>query len=586
MIKTTTKEYSTIKLTLIKFSIVLLFTILISFESNATIYNVGPNETLTSLDQVPWLSLQAGDEVNIYYKNTPYRTKIGLRSRGTSQNPIIIRGIVGPNGELPVLSGENATTPTNLNGFFSEQWDEFLGVIIIKRGPSDSYGYKPGHITIENLKITGGADRYSYTNSNGNVIQYARSAAAVWAVLVENLTVRNCEITDNGNGLFVLSKGDASTTGELVSSNILIEHNRIYYNGAIGSDRQHGVYTQAAGMIYQYNEFGHMLPGTGGSTLKDRSSGCVIRYNEMQSGARNLDLIEPEDSYGYITQQPNFHDTYVYGNIFINDKKDVNHVSASSIVHYGGDSGVLQIYRKGTLHFYNNTVVITSDTSESWRVRLFDLSTNDETVELKNNIFYLSGNSNFFMMRDFGIANVKENNWINSGWQHGGSTGSFGGTINVLTNGLTEGNGPLFVDFTNENFHLDSNSPCIDLGADLSGDGVLLDKMYMPIANFETRTVIGNGIDLGAYESDVTASVLNNTVNNTIDIYPNPTSTGIIKITATEPAINVLTTDINGKKVNTHYENEIINISHLSSGVYFLKITTKNKVTNKKIIKK
>ncbi|MBK6519857.1 MAG: hypothetical protein IPG04_38430 [Polyangiaceae bacterium] len=28
------------------------------------------------------------------------------------------------------------------------------------------------------------------------------------------------------------------------------------------------------------------------------------------------------------------------------------------MVHYGGDSGMLDTYRKGTLHFFNNTVVV------------------------------------------------------------------------------------------------------------------------------------------------------------------------------------------------------------------------------------
>lgn len=119
------------------FLLVLMLTPLTSFATN---YNVGPNQNLTSLDQVPWLDLQAGDTVNIHYRSEPYRTKIGLRGQGTKDSPITIKGIKGPSGKLPVLSGENATTPANLNGFFSEKWDEFLGVILIKRAPSDPYG--------------------------------------------------------------------------------------------------------------------------------------------------------------------------------------------------------------------------------------------------------------------------------------------------------------------------------------------------------------------------------------------------------------------------------------------------------------
>ena len=56
------------------------------------------------------------------------------------------------------------------------------------------------------------------------------------------------------------------------------------------------------------------------------------------------------------------------------------------IVHYGGDSRDLTRYRKGTLYFYNNTVVST----RSDRTTVFRLSSQDESCEAWNNIFYVS----------------------------------------------------------------------------------------------------------------------------------------------------------------------------------------------------
>ena len=50
----------------------------------------------------------------------------------------------------------------------------------------------------------------------------------------------------------------------------------------------------------------------------------------------------------------------------------------------GGDNGDAATYRKGTLYFYNNTVVST----RSGNTTLFRLSTNDETCDARNNIFY------------------------------------------------------------------------------------------------------------------------------------------------------------------------------------------------------
>jgi len=457
-------------------------------------YNIGPTQNLSSLDEVPWLSLQAGDVVNIHYRLQPYRTKIGLSGRGTKQSPIIIRGIKGPDGELPVISGKNATTPINLNGFFNKKYDEGLAVILIKRG-SQKYGYKPGFITIENLKIVGAYNGYTFKNRNGQSTHYFDSAGAIWAVLVENLVVRGCEITDNGNGIFVLSKGGPAD----ISRNILIENNRIYGNGTPGSFRQHNIYTQAGNVTFQYNWIGKLRPGALGSTLKDRSAGTTIRYNKIDSAARALDLVDPEDGYMVLTKEPNFHDTYVYGNLILNDTTDKAHAWSSNMIHYGGDTGVLKIYRKGTLHFYNNTVVIKSYLVKAYRMRIFDLSTNEETVELKNNIIFRQGNSNLLLLNTAGVANLKGVNWISKGWKNGRQN-YFSGTVNLSDNGVISSDKHCFVDLEGQNFNLDQSSVCVDAGINLAADGIFLDKKYKDIATFVDRKVRGRAIDLGAFE--------------------------------------------------------------------------------------
>ena len=59
------------------------------------------------------------------------------------------------------------------------------------------------------------------------------------------------------------------------------------------------------------------------------------------------------------------------------------------IVHYGGDNGTTSKYRKGTMLFYQNTVVST----RTDRTTLFRLSTNDEAADARNNIFYPSAHT-------------------------------------------------------------------------------------------------------------------------------------------------------------------------------------------------
>ena len=88
---------------------------------SGTTYHVGPGQTLTELTDVPWLSLRAGDVVNIYHRAEPYRTKIGLRAQGTADAPVVIHGVTDAKCNRPVLSGQNAVTARDAAaaGFFS-----------------------------------------------------------------------------------------------------------------------------------------------------------------------------------------------------------------------------------------------------------------------------------------------------------------------------------------------------------------------------------------------------------------------------------------------------------------------------------
>jgi len=52
--------------------------------------------------------------------------------------------------------------------------------------------------------------------------------------------------------------------------------------------------------------------------LKDRSSGTVIRNNIIESSARAIDLVDPEDAYVILMDEPNFDDTYVTNNLITN----------------------------------------------------------------------------------------------------------------------------------------------------------------------------------------------------------------------------------------------------------------------------
>src|SRR5262245_36035423 len=118
-----------------------------AYQLAATTYEVGPGKPLASIGAVPWENLQAGDLVLIYWQSTPYKEKWVLCRQGTSANPITVRGVPGPQGQLPVIDGNGATTRTTLN-----YWNEVRGLLKIGGAnvPADTV---PQYIVIENLEF-------------------------------------------------------------------------------------------------------------------------------------------------------------------------------------------------------------------------------------------------------------------------------------------------------------------------------------------------------------------------------------------------------------------------------------------------
>ena len=62
---------------------------------------------------MPWSGLLPGDVVNIHWQPTAYHEKIILSVNGTALQHIQINGVAGPQGQLPVLDGANATSSPN-----------------------------------------------------------------------------------------------------------------------------------------------------------------------------------------------------------------------------------------------------------------------------------------------------------------------------------------------------------------------------------------------------------------------------------------------------------------------------------------
>jgi len=448
----------------------------------ATTYEVGPGKPLANVGDVPWESLNAGDTVLIYHRATPYKEKFVLSRVGTQAAPITVRGVLGPGGERPILDGNGATTRAQLNYYSRNRG-------VIKIGGStvpfaDGTTVMPQWLVIENLEIRGARPPNSFTGPSGASETYTSPASSIYLEFGENITVRNCDLNNNGNGFFAFS------SDTIVTRNILLEGNSIHDNGNVGSNFEHNVYVEAIGVVYQYNHFGPPLPGAGGNNIKDRSAGLVVRYNWIEGSNRQLDLVNAEDS-AIVRAHPGYRATHVYGNVVIEHPNSGN----NDFVHYGGDTGSAQKFRKGTLYFYNNTVI--SDRTDA--TRLFRLSTNDESCDARNNVAYVTAaGSNLQVLDNYGRLTLA-NNWFKTGWTPFVNAHPKG---TITNNGTFTGSSPGFVDEAGQDYSPSSSSPLRDAGtalhpAALPANDVLFE--YVKHQSSAARVIVG-AIDIGAFE--------------------------------------------------------------------------------------
>jgi hypothetical protein len=459
------------------------------------VYPVGPEQSYASIGDVPWESLNAGDSVLIHYRESPYHEKWVICRAGTESAPIVVKGIPNKDGELPVIDGRDATTRAALNF-----WNEPRGVIKIG-GTNNPPDMLPAYIVIENLDIRSGRPPYSFTGRSG-VTDYANNSAGIYIEKGEHIIIRGCILHDCGNGLFCGSQ----------TTDLVVENNYIYDNGIEGRFYEHNNYTEAYGILFQFNHFGALRRDCDGNNLKDRSAGCIIRYNWIEDGNRQLDLVESDHEGLY--SDPVYRSTFVYGNILVEGEGEGN----SQIIHYGGDGGDESTYRKGTLYLYNNTIVST----RSGNTTLLRLSTDDESCNARNNIIYTTASgTRLAMLNNAGTISFR-NNWLKTGWVNSHSPGTE--TVNELGN--LAGEVPGFSEFGTQNFQLAEGSPCIDGGTSLPAEILpehFPEMQYIRHCLAEPRPSDAT-LDIGAYEysgaTDIEPSYPSD--NYTFSCYPNP----------------------------------------------------------------
>lgn len=472
-------------------------------------YQVGPGAgQLATIGEVPWNSLGAGDTVRIFWRPTPYKEKFLITGHGSKGAPIRVCGVKGPNGERPIIDGKNATTGSKID-FGTQLLFQSRNVIIIK-GKAGDYEDRPEYIEIEGLEITGQHATYSFKDNTGTSRPYdkANFGACLWIERGHHVVVRDNVIHDCTNGIFSRSIDPDRPGNEfLTTKDLLISRNSIYDCGVVGGDHEHTSYIQSIGVVYELNHYGPLRAGAKGGALKDRSVGTVVRYNFIEDGARSLDLVEAEDFGKTATANPAYRTTFVYGNV-IRAKGP-----GGTAIHYGGDHYGAKptehwgepLFRKGTLYFFNNTVLFTGTGSFA----VFDLATTDERAEVFNNVFY-GENAQIVLRGSWGegdsptyVAGGKINlgrNWIKSGWLPNHASNPLAGSVLTGTENVIVGaDAPI----DSKTFAPVAGSPIIDRAMPLPPVAApyVVEYEWDPTLVGAKRTTKGAAPDLGAIEA-------------------------------------------------------------------------------------
>jgi hypothetical protein len=437
-------------------------------SETSRIFKVGPGMTFEHIIDCPTHDLMPGDEIHVYYQADPYHEKFLIMGNGSSEHPIRIIGIPDPSGKMPVLDGMGAASSSEYVCTNDERQ-------IIKLGQDDQ---SAGNVIIEGFEIRNANNTQNFMNSSGNTHAYNDNASAIRIENGHDITIRNCFIHDNGNGI---------QTGK-ETHHVLIESCCIDQNGVCSFENSfiHNMYLSGRNgntIIVQYCYIGELL--SQGQQVKSRAEKFIFRYNWLEGGRNaQLDLVEDYEVSDVIA-----YDAWVYGNTIIKPDQSDNSV----MIHFGGDQP--DTNRMGTLYFYNNTCII-KDTKTWGAHRVFKISKDNSFVKAYNNIFYLKSSISYDLLS--GSSNLSgSNNWLSTSIKN---TEFF---IRSIT-----GDSPLFMDEAQDNFHLQSDSPCKDTALIESiPEDYQPEYQYKKDLDYTERHAIDNGLDIGAFEYGIPKSI-------------------------------------------------------------------------------
>jgi parallel beta-helix repeat protein len=259
----------------------------------------------------------------------------------------------------------------------------------------------------------------------------------------------------------------------MYGSHWIIQNCKIHDVGIVVGHRNGVHIDDATDLLFKNNEIYH---STWNGFSAERCDRCVLEGNYVHDNEYHYGMQIFGDSYEPLPEEPFFHDNIVRNNIVTRNsaglyfRNNINLIISGNVIYKNdngdGYSGIHFGQGAGCSGSFNSNSKIYSNTIVGQKVSIYNEAFN--YLDIKNNIFYNPTNSIFNFASDASSGHTIDYNlYYGKDYSEKGSNGFYAN--------------PLFVDATNDDYSLQSDSPAcgagengIDIGAIPCDGGVVV----------------------------------------------------------------------------------------------------------------
>ena len=556
-------------------------------RSNGNTYYVDQNNDLANninpgTQAQPWVTVQhaadvmePGDMVVVYPGNYG---RIDISRSGTPDSCITFRGLNTPNQSH--IDQNELFDPANPSAFPGNTDDNAVTrgfTLALPWASEDRIQY----IRIENFEITDIAESIGsgiYLRGTDhiqivrNLIHDLNSARDYAYIGIRGVSHKNSNILVKDNTLYRVQ----GTGINIVGQNWIVEGNELSHG--LDANSNDGRHVGGDSDAFRFFGSGHIIRNNYAHDYLDTE-----QYGDPHIDCFQVFSVYPESQFANdILIECNTCENM--GQMLMAEDQGEEETGENAVHHITFRNNVFRGARAGSILLggYIDYVTFVNNVIADGYYTALSVSNHSHHLTVLNNIFYKTGSTQ--------LSN--ETCWEGSEWDYNIHYPDFTYPPKQPLFDVHSlfGVNPLFVDSLAGDYHLQENSPAIDIGIERSEFNYDKNKDIRPS---------GSGWDIGAYEyidpngsEDDDSNIVRKMI--LYQNYPNPFNTETIFIYELSKASTIIISlyDITGKKVRTFYSGRQSEGPHsvqlngigLSSGIYFFRILGKNFTAVKKCL--